>query len=143
MNIEELLDKYFEGETTCEEERQLRQYFTQGMVPGHLEVYRPMFAFFDEEKKSLKRLPSAKVVNRTITSFRRHLIYGFSGLAASMLIILAIAGVARYFNPTPGNYVIIDGECYTSTKLVHEEALAAFQEVRLSEDEVFATLFSE
>ena len=27
MNIEELLNKYFEGETTCEEERELRRFF--------------------------------------------------------------------------------------------------------------------
>ena len=29
MKIEELLNKYFEGETTCEEEHQLRNFFTQ------------------------------------------------------------------------------------------------------------------
>lgn len=143
MNIEELLNKYFEGETTCEEERQLRQYFAEGMVPEHLEVYRPMFAFFDKEKESPEQLPLVKVADRNITSFRRRLIFGFSGLAAGLLIILAIAGTTRYLNPTPKNYVIIDGECYTNAELVHEEALAAFQEVRLSEEEVFATLFSE
>ena len=46
MNIEELLNKYFEGETNCEEERELRRFFTQGIVPEHLQMYGPMFAFF-------------------------------------------------------------------------------------------------
>ncbi|WP_455592609.1 hypothetical protein [Bacteroides sp.] len=141
MNIEELVNKYFEGKTTCEEERQLRQYFTEGMVPEHLEVYRPMFAFFNKENQKHNAAAPAQTIRKV--SFHRRLIYGFSGLAACMLIILAIAGIARYFNPTPESYVIIDGECYTNAELVHEEALAAFQEVRLSEDEVFATLFSE
>ena len=27
MNIEELLNKYFDGDTTCEEERELRRFF--------------------------------------------------------------------------------------------------------------------
>ena len=39
-DIETLLNKYFEGETTCEEERRLRRFFAEGLVPEHLEVYR-------------------------------------------------------------------------------------------------------
>jgi len=41
-DIETLLNKYFEGETTCEEERRLRRFFAEGLVPEHLEVYRPV-----------------------------------------------------------------------------------------------------
>lgn len=42
MKIDELLDKYFEGETSCEEERRLRRFFTEEeKVPEHLLVYRP------------------------------------------------------------------------------------------------------
>ena len=41
-DIETLLNKYFEGETTCEEERRLRRFFAEGLVPEHLEVYRPI-----------------------------------------------------------------------------------------------------
>lgn len=141
MNIEELLNKYFEGETSCEEERQLRQAFTQGMIPPHLEVYRPMFAFLDKENRENK-VATPQAVKKTIP-FRRRLIYGFSSLAAVALIVLAIAGITRHYTATPDNYVIIDGKCYTNTELVQEEALAALQEVSFSEDEVFATLFSE
>lgn len=54
MNIEELLNKYFEGETTCEEERELRRFFTRGIIPEHLQMYRPMFAFLNEENRQSK-----------------------------------------------------------------------------------------
>ena len=37
-NIEELLNKYFEGETTCEEERQLRRFFAKGLEIGRAHV---------------------------------------------------------------------------------------------------------
>lgn len=141
MNIEDLINKYFDGETTCEEERQLRQAFTQGVIPQHLEVYRPMFAFLDKENRENKVIPP-KTVRKAIP-FRRRLIYTLSSLAAVALIVLAIAGITRYHTATPDNYVIIDGKYYTNTQLVHKEALAAFQEVSFSEDEVFATLFSE
>lgn len=33
MKIEELIDRYFEGQTSCEEERELRSFFTQENVP--------------------------------------------------------------------------------------------------------------
>lgn len=29
MKIEELIDRYFEGQTSCDEERELRRFFTQ------------------------------------------------------------------------------------------------------------------
>ena len=35
MKIDELLDKYFEGETSCEEERELRRFFTEEEVPEY------------------------------------------------------------------------------------------------------------
>lgn len=131
--MEELLNKYFEGETSCEEERELRRFFTQGPVPEHLQAYRPMFAFFEEESKRPKgSLP-----------LRRRLLYALSGVAAGVLIALAIAGISRHIGGSPENYVIIDGKCYTDARLIHEQAMNAFDDVRLSEDEVFATLFSE
>ena len=52
MNIEELLNKYFEGETSCEEERELRHFFTQGIVPEHLKEYSPLFAFLEQRKQA-------------------------------------------------------------------------------------------
>ena len=55
-DIETLINKYFEGETTCEEERRLRRFFAEGLVPEHLEVYCPMFAFFEAEQK-IKVMP--------------------------------------------------------------------------------------
>lgn len=55
-DIETLLNKYFEGETTCEEERRLRRFFAEGLVPEHLEVYCPMFAFFEAEQKELAEI---------------------------------------------------------------------------------------
>ena len=69
--------------------------------------------------------------------------YIFSGMAAGILLILGIAGLNRHFNTSTANYVIIDGKCYTDAKLVREQAMIAFRDVSISEEEVFATLFSE
>lgn len=46
MNIEQLLEKYFEGETTIAEEKALKAFFNQGEVPEHLKVYQSQFQYF-------------------------------------------------------------------------------------------------
>lgn len=140
MNIEELVNKYFEGETSCNEERELRHLFTRGIVPEHLEMYRPLFAFFEEENLSHKRQTQgrAKAPKKPL---RRYVLYSLSGVAAGLLLLLGIAGIHRHYEAMPENYVIIDGKQYTDAKLVHEQAKVAFQSVSISEEELFSTLF--
>lgn len=47
-NPKVLLDKYFEGETSLEEEAQLRRYFQETeKLPPHLEPYGALFAYFE------------------------------------------------------------------------------------------------
>lgn len=46
--IESLLEKYLAAETTLKEESILKEYFSQKIVPPHLEEYNSMFNFFTE-----------------------------------------------------------------------------------------------
>ena len=41
--IEQLIDRYFEGETTLEEEQILRKFFAQEELPEHLQQWKPLF----------------------------------------------------------------------------------------------------
>lgn len=45
--IEQLLDKYFDGETSLEEEKELREFFQQDEIPNHLKSYTDQFSYIN------------------------------------------------------------------------------------------------
>lgn len=49
-NINHLLEKYWEGETSLQEEEILQQYFNHGNVATQLEQYKSLFQYFKEEQ---------------------------------------------------------------------------------------------
>ena len=50
--IEALLERYFEGETSIAEEKQLKAYFGAPGVAQHLMQYRPLFGYFEEQQQT-------------------------------------------------------------------------------------------
>ena len=49
--IEQLLERYWNCETSLEEEQRLRSFFRQKAVPAHLLRYKQLFAYQDVEKE--------------------------------------------------------------------------------------------
>ncbi|WP_432671567.1 hypothetical protein [Flavobacterium sp. SM2513] len=96
--IEELLEKYFEGNLNEEDEQILKIYFSQDNVVSHLQQYKPIFGFFAEAKqiKSKKKFVLNDVRNRR--NNRRLSI----SIAASLLIAMG-AGFFMYTNYYPSN----------------------------------------
>ncbi|MBI5324491.1 MAG: hypothetical protein HZB41_04345 [Ignavibacteriae bacterium] len=51
LKIDELLNKYFEGETSLDEEKQLKEYFSQQDIPVEYEKYSGHFGILLAESK--------------------------------------------------------------------------------------------
>ncbi|WP_298395024.1 hypothetical protein [Flavobacterium sp.] len=49
--IENLIDKYFEGETSIAEENELKVYFSSTDVAQHLKQYQCIFGYFSQAKE--------------------------------------------------------------------------------------------
>lgn len=143
MKIDELLDKYFEGATSCEEERELRRYFTEEEVPEHLQSYLPLFACLDMEAKEhrQKQVEADKPDVQTRRLLPHRWYYSIGGIAAGLLILVGVANLYRHTLATPTDYVIINGKRYTDANLIREQALSAFQDVSMSQEEVLDLMF--
>lgn len=82
IKIESLLKKYDEGETSLNEEKLLKEYFSSGETPEHLKEYREMFNFSKNEKEI--SYPGELGVKSKMKS------YAFIGIAASILLAIGI-----------------------------------------------------
>jgi lysine/ornithine N-monooxygenase len=82
--IEKLLEKYDNGETTLQEEQQLKNYFSQETVATHLEVYKPMFTYFlqTQNEQFTKTIPLE--LKKTYT------LYKWISVAAIAILMVAV-----------------------------------------------------
>jgi hypothetical protein len=80
--IEKVLEKYFRGETSIAEEKELRVYFSSSDVAQHLEHYKPMFVYFgvEKEQKFEKIIP--------ILAKKRYVVW--LSIAASIVVLFGI-----------------------------------------------------
>lgn len=111
--IENLLERFFEGETTNAEEQELYAFFARPELPEHLKNYRPVFGYFETgiAGEMEERQKTSKAARR-ISFFKRGLWMGMA-VAASLLLFLFLnkgEGIGEDdFNPYAGSYIIRNG----------------------------------
>lgn len=66
-NIKQLLEKYFDGQTSIQEEKELKNYFSSKNIDSELMQYQDMFGYFSKEQQTetqieptLKQKPNRK-----------------------------------------------------------------------------------
>ena len=89
--VEQLLENYFQGETTIAEEKQLKAYFSSNDVAPHLAKYQTLFGYFETQKETQfeQKLPLQPRKQRNVK---------WIGIAASFVVLFGLA--TFYFYPS-------------------------------------------
>ncbi|MBO7129740.1 MAG: hypothetical protein J6W05_08230 [Prevotella sp.] len=122
--IQQLIERFLEGETTNAEEQMLYDYFNSKEIAESLEPYREMFRWYaagmPEQKTNAHKRTYAKWI----------------AMAASLLLLVGIGFGYRHYQEQQelyaiyeGSYIIRDGVKNTDIKQILPELQATEQEV--------------
>lgn len=127
--IEQLLEKYWNCETSLEEEQQLRDYFRGNDIPGSLKETSELFRYFEKQKHEplagqgfdselMKRIKSERPEGKVVK-----LMFNVARIAAGLVVVVA----ATYFvgQEIRKSYPPEIADTYSDPKLAFEETKKA------------------
>ncbi|MDR1984603.1 MAG: hypothetical protein LBQ28_07260 [Prevotellaceae bacterium] len=122
--INELLDLYFAGATTTEQEQELKKYFASQNIAAEHKIYRQLFETFAAEKseKYPENLPKIKNQSEHKKQFTMSIIS--TAIAASILLMIGI-----FHTNAEESYVIIHGKRINDETLALQTAQSALYKI--------------
>lgn len=126
-DIDKILEKYFEGKSTLEEELILRNYFDQPEVEERHKIYAPIFQFFIEESAENTEQNRIESVGKR----RKFNMMPWISIAASIAIIVGLCMIftLRIENSANKSIVYINGNKTTDINIINDEALNSIENV--------------
>ncbi|SDR98175.1 hypothetical protein SAMN05216503_1594 [Polaribacter sp. KT25b] len=85
-NIEKLVEKYLNAETTLQEETTLKNYFKEGSVAPHLQEYAYMFNYF----AAIKAETYTKTIELEPKKSNKRRNYKWLSVAASIVLLFSV-----------------------------------------------------
>jgi hypothetical protein len=131
-DIRKLIDKYYSGKTSLEEEEWLRKSLSYEEIKHDENHIKQIFDAFEEEKTettpmSAKTFSPLKDKSQRFTLYHKKWIYITSGIAACLLIVF---GTFFYqYKQKNTAYVMIDGVRINDEKLAIEYVNNQFSEI--------------
>ncbi|MDU1890659.1 MAG: hypothetical protein E6767_08215 [Dysgonomonas sp.] len=134
-DIDKILNKYFEGETSLEEENILRNYFLHGTIEERHRIYAPMFDFFTEEREKV-----TKVTKLTDRKKKKLPIYIWISIAASLLLLITVKSIYTNLDyKATKSIVYIDGKKVTNKQIINSEALHSLENISDMEEDIVSS----
>src|SRR6185295_11214235 len=99
--LQQLLQQYWSGETTLEEEHLLREYFLHNEVPEELSEVAAMFRYFDQTKKNaLNDIAFDRKLIDKVSGNRKQgkvqsLVFNSMRIAAGVVVVVAATWFIR------------------------------------------------
>jgi len=117
-NVNDILNNYFEGTALPEEEKRLKEYFRSDTVLTEHEMYKPLFAAFNEEKQISAPIFVIPVKKNDKKPFLfRKLWISAASIAAVMLLVVILFPLKNKTEISSGDYVVfIHGKAISDPK---------------------------
>jgi len=133
--VEELVERFFEGQTSNDEEQELYAFFANENIPEHLLPYRQVFAYFEI---GIEEAGNQIAERKNIQSAQSKKIRFWIGIAASLLILISF-GISHFirekeFYPYEGSYIVRNGVKITDPKMVNPEIEKTLYPAQLQEE---------
>ena len=144
MDIDNLLNKYFEGETTFEDEQVLHAYFKQENLPKHLKELAPIFTYIEDERIALEALKEITDVAPAQTIIKRRKLILSRTFYISAVAAACIAAV--FFLFSPGNSKSDANQSYAwinGKRISNKEEIKMFAEKSLENVSSTENIFME
>ena len=134
--IEALIEKYFEGLTSLEEEQVLRDYFQREDLPEELKIHAPLFQYFSSEREEVQKTEVSIRRNKIIRLVR----WVSISAAACLLLFLGVNFFQnRNRSVMETSFAYIDGKKYTNIEQIQIEALKALENLSDVNEDVYSS----
>jgi len=120
--LNKILDKYFNGETSVDEENILKLYFKSDQVAAEHLAYKPLFDAFKIEASETM---ANKLQSKPRQFFLQKWIYAGSGVAAAVLLAFWLFGSPVF----QGDYAIVNGTRINDHELAQQIAQSKINKV--------------
>ena len=125
--MNDLLERYFNAQTSLQEENQLKIYFNSNEIDPEHEIYRPLFDVFESESEISYRSDSSadlKIKSRKLSNFWLKSI-SLTGIAASLELAEWLFGN----NSTTADYAIMNGKRINDAEYAQQLAVSKMNKV--------------
>jgi len=124
FRIVELIDRFFEGSSSAEEENTLYSFFTRENVPEEFLKYKPVFHYFATGIVEEFKVADAAQKRFNMRRKKQRAVW-WAAAAAVVLVILSITALKSLqtpeFDPYEGSYIIRKGVRIVDPKLIRPE----------------------
>jgi hypothetical protein len=127
--IEKLIEKYFDGQTSLAEENRIKEFFSHEQIPPHLASYADLFRYFEEtgkeeisnpdfDRELLSKINGSRII---FLNPERKRLYYITSMAAGILLLCGLIFTFRAdIFKNPGNQVLRD--TYSDPAIAYTQA---------------------
>jgi len=119
-DADQLIERYYEGLTSIDEEKQLQKFLSKPNLPERFETEKAIFGYFDnkKQKKHFNILPYIRWAS------------------VAVIIGFVMVGVQMLTAENRTDYAYIDGVKITNVREVKSQALASLSDISSKNNEV-------